>query len=102
MALDLAKKYASYDIRVVTLEKSIGKGGAVRHGMLYSSGKRLLMADADGASRIDDLEALWETMSELAGEDNGPAVVVGSRAHLVKTEAVAKVRCTPSRPEPPN
>ncbi|KAH6915783.1 nucleotide-diphospho-sugar transferase [Coprinopsis sp. MPI-PUGE-AT-0042] len=90
VALDLAKKYASYDIRVVTLEKNIGKGGAVRHGMLYSSGERLLMADADGASRIDDLEALWTTMDELSREDNVPAVVVGSRAHLVKTEAVVK------------
>jgi dolichyl-phosphate beta-glucosyltransferase len=91
VALDLAKKYASYNIRVVTLEKNIGKGGAVRHGMLYSSGERLLMADADGASRIDDLEALWTTMDELSGEHNRPAVVVGSRAHLVKTEAVVKV-----------
>jgi len=90
MALQLAAKYPECNIRVVTLEKNVGKGGAVRHGMLYASGERLLMADADGASRIEDLELLWKAMDTLA-PDNGPAMVVGSRAHLVKTEAVVKV-----------
>jgi dolichyl-phosphate beta-glucosyltransferase len=89
-ALQLAAKYPKCNIRVVTLEKNVGKGGAVRHGMLYASGERLLMADADGASRIEDLEHLWKAMDKLV-PDNGPAVVVGSRAHLVKSEAVVKV-----------
>ncbi|KAG5338050.1 hypothetical protein C0989_008281 [Termitomyces sp. Mn162] len=88
-ALELAAKYSKCDIRVVTLEKNIGKGGAVRHGMLHSSGERLLMADADGASRIEDLEALWTSMDTLA-PNNTPGIVVGSRAHLVKSEAVVK------------
>jgi dolichyl-phosphate beta-glucosyltransferase len=94
-ALQLAAKYSECDIRVVTLEKNVGKGGAVRHGMLYASGRRLLMADADGASRIEDLELLWKAMDTLVA-DNSPAVVVGSRAHLVKSDAVVKVcRSTP-------
>ncbi|KJA28265.1 glycosyltransferase family 2 protein [Hypholoma sublateritium FD-334 SS-4] len=88
-ALALAKKYKDCDIKVVTLEKNIGKGGAVRHGMLFAGGRRLLMADADGASRIEDLEALWTAMDEIAPE-NAPGVVVGSRAHLVKSDAVVK------------
>jgi dolichyl-phosphate beta-glucosyltransferase len=88
-ALDLAKKYTDSDIKVVTLEKNIGKGGAVRHGMLYAGGERLLMADADGASRIEDLEGLWKSMDTIA-PNNAPGVVVGSRAHLVKSEAVVK------------
>ncbi|KAF9038557.1 Alg5-prov protein [Panaeolus papilionaceus] len=88
-ALKLAKLYSDSDIKVVTLEKNIGKGGAVRHGMLYAGGERLLMADADGASRIEDLEELWKTMDEIAPQ-NAPGVVVGSRAHLVKSEAVVK------------
>jgi len=88
-ALRLATRYPECDIRVVTLEKNIGKGGAVRHGMLYASGERLLMADADGASQIEDLELLWKAMDILVA-DNGPAVVVGSRAHLVKSDAVVK------------
>ena len=89
-ALQLAHKYSTCDIKVVTLEKNVGKGGAVRHGMLYGGGERLLMADADGASRIEDLEELWKKMDEIA-PDNVPGVVVGSRAHLVKSEAVVKV-----------
>lgn len=88
-ALKLAAIYPKYDIKVVTLEKNIGKGGAVRHGMLYGGGERLLMADADGASRMEDLELLWKSMDEIA-PNHGPAVVVGSRAHLVKSEAVVK------------
>lgn len=92
-ALELAAKYPKCNIRVVTLEKNIGKGGAVRHGMLYASGERLLMADADGASRIEDLESLWKAMDKLA-PNNEPSVVVGSRAHLVGSEAVVKV-CEP-------
>ncbi|KAF9560097.1 glycosyltransferase family 2 protein [Agrocybe pediades] len=88
-ALKLAKKYSKSNIKVVTLEKNIGKGGAVRHGMLFSGGERLLMADADGASRIEDLEALWKSMDSIA-PNNAPGVVVGSRAHLVKSEAVVK------------
>ena len=48
------------------------------------------MVDADGASRFEDLELLWKAMDELA-PDGRDAMVVGSRAHLVKTEAVVKV-----------
>jgi len=90
-ALKLAAKWPKANIRVVQLEKNLGKGGAVRHGMLYSSGKRLLMVDADGASRFDDLEGLWTAMDAIGPSDSA-AVVVGSRAHLVKTDAVVKVR----------
>lgn len=89
-ALKLAHKYSTCDIKVVTLEKNVGKGGAVRHGMLYGGGERLLMVDADGASRIEDLEELWKKMDKIA-PNNLPGVVVGSRAHLVKSEAVVKV-----------
>jgi len=88
-ALALAGEYSKCDIRVVTLEKNLGKGGAVRHGMLHSGGKRLLMVDADGASRFMDLELLWDAMDSIA-PSNAAGIVVGSRAHLVKTEAVVK------------
>ncbi|KIY44756.1 glycosyltransferase family 2 protein [Fistulina hepatica ATCC 64428] len=88
-SLKLAKQYSDCDIRVVTLEHNLGKGGAVRHGMLHASGERLLMVDADGASRFPDLELLWSAMDEI-GPNNAPAIAIGSRAHLVKTEAVVK------------
>jgi len=88
-ALELAAQYKECDIKVVTLENNTGKGGAVRHGMLYASGERLLMVDADGASRFQDLELLWDMMDKV-GPGGAPAVVVGSRAHLVKSAAVVK------------
>lgn len=99
-ALGLSKKYASSggknkesgEIRIIKLEKNLGKGGAVRHGMLHARGRRLLMVDADGASRFEDLELLWVEMQKMAPlKSDTSAVVIGSRAHLVKTEAVVKV-----------
>ncbi|KAI0954489.1 hypothetical protein AcW1_006368 [Taiwanofungus camphoratus] len=87
--LKFALGYPDSNIRVVQLVENAGKGGAVRHGMLYGRGRRLLMVDADGASRFEDLELLWKEMDRIA-PDEGAAVVVGSRAHLVKTEAVVK------------
>jgi len=96
LALDLAKKYkqegprTDVEIRVVTLVKNLGKGGAVRHGMLHARGRRLLFADADGASQFEDLELLWDEMDKIAASEDDFAVVIGSRAHLVKTEAVVK------------
>ena len=50
------------------------------------------MVDADGASRFEDLELLWVEMQKVAPlKGDASAVVIGSRAHLVKTEAVVKV-----------
>lgn len=92
-ALSLAKEFRSpsVDIRVVTLNPNRQKGGAVKHGMMHARGQRLLFADADDASKFSDLELLWKAMDEAVKEDSkGRAVVAGSRAHLVKTDAVVK------------
>ncbi|KAA1470148.1 glycosyltransferase family 2 protein [Dentipellis sp. KUC8613] len=91
-ALKLAAKHKGAEIRVVKLEKNLGKGGAVRHGMLHGRGRRLLFVDADGASRFEDLEGLWDALDVLAPGDGDevPGVAVGSRAHLVHSEAVVK------------
>ncbi len=94
MALKLAEEHKEFDIRVVSLEKNLGKGGAVRHGMLHARGGRLLMVDADGASQFEDVDKLWLEMDRLS-ERTDAAVVIGSRAHLVKTDAVVKVRPMP-------
>lgn len=93
-ALELgAKRHAGVDIRVVRLERNRGKGGTVRHGMMHARGRRLLMADADGATRFADVELLLTALDKLApAESDAAGVAIGSRAHLVKTEAVVKVR----------
>ncbi|KAG8835551.1 dolichyl-phosphate beta-glucosyltransferase [Serendipita sp. 399] len=86
-----AKENAKDEIRVVRLMTNRGKGGAVKHGCMHSRGERILFVDADGATRFSDLEALWKTMDELEEkEEGGPCIVIGSRAHLVNSEAVVK------------
>ncbi|OBZ73676.1 Dolichyl-phosphate beta-glucosyltransferase [Grifola frondosa] len=88
-ALKLALEYPESDIRIVSWNTMLGRAVPVRHGMLHARGKRLLMVDADGASRFEDLDLLWKAMDRIAPHGEA-AVALGSRAHLVKTEAVVK------------
>jgi dolichyl-phosphate beta-glucosyltransferase len=81
-------------IRVVTLEENRGKGGAVTHGMRHVRGKYAVFADADGASKFEDVEHLIRMCQECEDPD-GRAVAIGSRAHLVGSEAVVKVCLAP-------
>lgn len=78
-------------IRVVQLEQNRGKGGAVTHGMRHARGTYVVFADADGASKFSDLGSLV-VGCEKAKDKMGRAVGIGSRAHMVGTEAVVKVR----------
>ncbi|KAJ3178751.1 dolichyl-phosphate beta-glucosyltransferase [Geranomyces variabilis] len=80
--------WAAREVRVLTLEKNRGKGGAVTQGMLVARGEKLLFADADGATRFSDVDLLERRIEEVAMD--GSAVAVGSRAHMVSTEAVVK------------
>jgi dolichyl-phosphate beta-glucosyltransferase len=77
-------------IRVITLEENRGKGGAVTHGMRHVRGQYIVFADADGASRFDDLGKMVEGCRKVE-DKHGRAVAIGSRAHLVGSEAVVKV-----------
>lgn len=77
-------------IRVVELAQNRGKGGAVTHGMRHVRGEYVLFADADGASRFEDLAALVRGCKK-AEDWQGRAVAIGSRAHLVGSDAVVKV-----------
>lgn len=81
------------NVRVVKLARNRGKGAAVKFGFLHARGERILMVDADGASRFEDLELVWKEMDRV--ESMGQGVAIGSRAHLVGTDAVVKV-CNPS------
>lgn len=78
-------------IRVVTLTNNRGKGGAVTHGMRHVRGRYVVFADADGASKFDHLGRLVEACQEIE-DSGGRGVAVGSRAHMVGSEAVVKVR----------
>ncbi|PWA94908.1 nucleotide-diphospho-sugar transferases superfamily protein [Artemisia annua] len=96
VAFDFVRKYKVDNVRVVLLGKNQGKGEAIRKGMLHSRGKLLLMLDADGATKVDDLAKLENQILAVAkakhqstGESNEviediPIVAFGSRAHLEK------------------
>ncbi|KAJ3309523.1 dolichyl-phosphate beta-glucosyltransferase [Boothiomyces sp. JEL0838] len=89
LGLKIAKKHSKNgEIRVMTLERNRGKGGAVIQGMAVSRGEYLLMVDADGATKFSDLDKLMEGIEEIS--KNGYGIAVGSRAHMVNTEAVVK------------
>ncbi|KAI7752671.1 hypothetical protein M8C21_029204, partial [Ambrosia artemisiifolia] len=96
VAFDFVRKYKVDNVRVVLLGKNQGKGEAIRKGMLHSRGKLLLMLDADGATKVDDLEKLENQILAVAkkkhqsagdlseGIQDIPIVAFGSRAHLEK------------------
>ncbi|KNA18514.1 hypothetical protein SOVF_069880 [Spinacia oleracea] len=96
VAFDFVKKYKVENVRVLLLGRNYGKGEAIRKGMLHSRGELLLMLDADGATKVYDLEKLEAQIRTVAGKeinvDGGgdssfgihdvPVVAFGSRAHL--------------------
>ncbi|XP_076910255.1 uncharacterized protein LOC143567832 [Bidens hawaiensis] len=96
VAFDFVRKYKVDNVRVVLLGKNQGKGEAIRKGMLHSRGKLLLMLDADGATKVDDLEKLENQILAVAKKKHQsdgdlseaiqdiPIVAFGSRAHLEK------------------
>lgn len=79
---------AEDQIRVCVLSRNRGKGGAVTHGMRHVRGEFVVFADADGASRFADLEALLREVRRVQVQECG--IAVGSRAHMVTTDAVVK------------
>jgi len=99
IGFEYVKKYGLDVIRILKQGFNQGKGAAVRKGMLFSRGQLLLMLDADGASRITDLEKLEAQIlqsvqrgqqassiqnSKSFDVGSGSAVAFGSRAHLEK------------------
>ncbi|KAL3224428.1 hypothetical protein MRX96_026549 [Rhipicephalus microplus] len=89
VGLQYSLKYGTENVRVLTLAKNRGKGGAVRLGMLSARGKLLLFADADGATKFSDVDKLEEVANELLKQSTN-VVVVGSRAHLEKRTALPR------------
>ncbi len=76
-------------IRLISLRYNRGKGGAVTHGMRHARGSYVVFADADGASKFDDLGRLVSACQKVK-DPRKRGVAVGSRAHLVGSEAVVK------------
>ncbi|KAK8051417.1 dolichyl-phosphate beta-glucosyltransferase [Apiospora rasikravindrae] len=88
VVLDFARRHALHDIlRLVTLERNRGKGGGVTHGLRHARGEFALFADADGASKFSDLGKLIEGCEDVTDAGHR-GVAIGSRGHLVGSEAV--------------
>ncbi|KAF4592536.1 dolichyl-phosphate beta-glucosyltransferase [Ophiocordyceps camponoti-floridani] len=90
VVLEFARRHDLHDVlRVVSLARNRGKGGGVTHGLRHVRGAYALFADADGASRFSDVGKLVEGVDRVA-DGSGRGVAIGSRAHLVGSEAVVK------------
>lgn len=80
--------------KLLTMHQNCGKGGAVRTGMLHSSGQLCLMVDADAATDISDgLGKVLRGIEALASSSEGdwsPAAVFGSRAHLEEDSCASR------------
>ena len=77
-------------VRVVRLPRNLGKGAAVRAGVLASTGARVLFTDADGSFPFDQVRRLDAAL------DAGADIAVGSRTvrgwdTAVETHPVRKV-----------
>ena len=80
----LNSKYV--DFKIMNLQKNRGKGGAVTLGIMASLGRNILFVDADGASKFDNYSKLEKSLNSFK---NG-GVAIGSRAHMVESDAVVK------------
>ena len=69
------------NLRVLIAERNGGKGSAVQRGVLAARGERILFADADNSTPIEELSKLMRRM------DEGYDVVIGSRAASGADEA---------------
>lgn len=74
VAWEYSEKWGADKLRLCRLHQNHGKGGAVRKGALRARGAFVLMADADGATRASDVEALHRALlKELENKTPGKA-----------------------------
>jgi dolichyl-phosphate beta-glucosyltransferase len=89
----VANEYSHRGVWVLELAKNRGKGAALRHGVVASSGDKVLLSDADLSTPIQELERL-EPYLEKADVILGSRAVEGSRIQLRQPwhrEAMGKV-----------
>ena len=92
VAREFQRKVSDTVCKVIKIDENIGKGGAIKLGVKHATGNYVLMADADGATDIYDLDQLYKSIlgieSYQEGVEGSLAVAIGSRAHLEKSSVV--------------
>jgi len=90
VARAFTERHSAERVRLLRLARNHGKGGAVMKGVLRARGERVLMMDADGATRFSDLAALEASLADLARAHPDGGVVCGSRYHMQLADAALK------------
>ncbi len=76
-ALEICREFASsprpYAVKVLSNERNLGKGAAVRHGMLHATGKYRLFNDCDLAYPMSEILKVLEVLK------SGADVAIASR-----------------------
>jgi len=67
-------------IQVIGSELRGGKGRGIREGVALATGKIIGFADADNKVPITEFDKVWAVVQARAGLQEGPEVVIGSRA----------------------
>lgn len=102
-AMEYVERCGIDTFRVLRLPVNRGKGAAVRAGMLAARGELLLFADSDGATKFSELDKLHMRLNSMVDSQatnskgslfqtiaDSHGMVVGSRAYLTHTKAVAQ------------
>jgi dolichyl-phosphate beta-glucosyltransferase len=69
---EVAREFAHRGVWLLELARNRGKGAALRHGVVASSGSKVLLCDADLSTPIEELERLEPLLGEAK-------LVLGSR-----------------------
>lgn len=89
--LEIINKSAASNLKIINLKKNLGKGAAVKMGVLAAKGDMILFMDADFSTPIEELDNFLPKLS------NGYDIIIGSRglrnSKILVSQSNFKVMC---------